>query len=270
MIANNSSGARSVAYGGTKDHVLALELVLSGGEVFSAGAVERGGAEWAAFAGTDSAAGRAFGEILPLLEQKREAILAAMPRVVKNCSGYRVETVLDDGRGPSAEAVRRRRRHPGPGHRGHPQPGAPARPAGHRHGLLPLGVRGRGGGLPGILALKPTSLEIMDSRFLAFVRKHNSRSSTPCCRRAPTPPCSSSSRRPTTPSSTRSSPPWTSLWRAAPASWRWCAPDRGRDRSNSGPCASRPCRCSRSCRAPAGRCRSSRTSPCTPRCWPAT
>ncbi len=36
MIANNSSGGRSVAYGGTKDHVLALEVVLHGGEVFRA------------------------------------------------------------------------------------------------------------------------------------------------------------------------------------------------------------------------------------------
>ena len=37
MMANNSSGSRSVAYGGTKDHVLALEVVLHGGELFKAG-----------------------------------------------------------------------------------------------------------------------------------------------------------------------------------------------------------------------------------------
>ena len=48
MIANNSSGGRSVAYGATKDHVLALEVVLHGGEVFRAPALGRRSAELAA------------------------------------------------------------------------------------------------------------------------------------------------------------------------------------------------------------------------------
>ena len=36
MIGTNSSGARTVAYGGTKDHVLALEVVLADGSLFQA------------------------------------------------------------------------------------------------------------------------------------------------------------------------------------------------------------------------------------------
>ena len=220
MIGNNSSGARSVAYGGTKDHVLALEVVLSGGEVVQrAAAVERDGAELAALPGrADSVAGRAFAEILPLLRgRSATAIAAAMPRVVKNCSGYRVETVLDDGTRPictSCSSAPRGRWAWSPRPRstwcrcpaGGPSPW-PTSPPSSRPGRRSSRI----------LALKPTSLEIMDSSFLAFVRKHN-RQSTPCCPRTSTPPCSSSSRRPTTPSSTRSSPPWTRCW---PAARRW-------------------------------------------------
>ena len=108
-------------------------------------------------------------------------IAAHMPRVVKNSCGYRVEAVLDTDRGhrcrrrPSAETVRRRRGHAGPDHRSHAQPGAAARQARHRHGLLSVGLRRRAKRCPGILALKPTSCEIMDSSFLNFVRKSTTR-----------------------------------------------------------------------------------------------
>src|SRR5665648_35040 len=97
MIANNSSGGRSVAYGATKDHVLALDVVLSGGELFHAVPVTRGSEALAAALGAGGRAGAAFADILPLLDERRGAIAASMPRVMKNCSGYRVETVLEWG-----------------------------------------------------------------------------------------------------------------------------------------------------------------------------
>ncbi len=95
MIGTNSSGARTVAYGGTKDHVLALDVVLADGSLFEARPLPLGSPELTAFLAGSTAAGRAFGAILPELQAKRDAILAALPRVVKNCSGYRIETVLD-------------------------------------------------------------------------------------------------------------------------------------------------------------------------------
>ncbi len=92
MIGTNSSGARTVAYGGTKDHVLALEVVLADGSVFQASPVAEGGPE----------AGRAPGRGYPCRKvvrlhpasaphRPRHDHRSGMPRVVKNCSGYRLE-----------------------------------------------------------------------------------------------------------------------------------------------------------------------------------
>jgi Fe-S oxidoreductase/FAD/FMN-containing dehydrogenase len=197
MIANNSSGGRSVAYGGTKDHVLGLDIVLSGGELFRAGTLERGADDLQAVLAGAGPAGRAFESLVPLLDQKRGAIAESMPRVMKNCSGYRVETVLEWGD-----------ERPGYG----AYDASAARAAGddewtraNLHKLF-VGSEGTLGlvteatlnlvPLPGrraigmayfptvysageavhpILGLEPTSLEIMDANFLRFVRQSNSK-----------------------------------------------------------------------------------------------
>ncbi|MBU2603829.1 MAG: FAD-binding protein [Actinobacteria bacterium] len=197
MIANNSSGGRSVAYGGTKDHVLALDVVLSGGELFHAGPVTRGSDALAAVLGSGGRAGAAFADLLPLLDRKRGAVATSMPRVMKNCSGYRVETVLEWG----ADA-------PGYGAYDGAAALAAADAEWTRANLQKLFVGSEGTlglvteatlnlvPLPGrraigmayfptvfsageavhpILALKPSSLEIMDANFLRFVRESNSK-----------------------------------------------------------------------------------------------
>ena len=105
MIGTNSSGARTVAYGGTKDHVLALETVLADGSVFAARPLAQGSAELSRLLATETLAGRAFARVLPELQANAAAIAAAMPRVVKNCSGYRLETVFE-GPPPTGEAPR--------------------------------------------------------------------------------------------------------------------------------------------------------------------
>ena len=105
MIGTNSSGARTVAYGGTKDHVLALETVLADGSTFTARPLAADGAELARCCSTrrHACAGRAFAAVLPELQANAAAIAAAMPNVVKNCSGYRLETVFGAGAaGPGA------------------------------------------------------------------------------------------------------------------------------------------------------------------------
>jgi FAD/FMN-containing dehydrogenase/Fe-S oxidoreductase len=191
MIGTNASGARTVAYGATKDHVLALDVVLADGSLYKARALELDGPALAAFLADDTAAGRAFATVLPELRDNEEAIRAGMPRVVKNSCGYRVEAVLDQG---DPVAV----------HRGTPS-GETAPRLAHLQrlfvgaegtlglvteatlNLVPIpAVRGIamayfpsvfavGEAVPGILALLPTACEMMDSRFLALVRKHDSR-----------------------------------------------------------------------------------------------
>ena len=77
---------------------------------------------------------------------------------------------------PSAEALRRRRGHPGPGHRGHAQPGArcPTK-RGIAMAYFPSVFAVRRGRARDPRPRRPPPCEIMDSRFLALVRKHDSR-----------------------------------------------------------------------------------------------
>ena len=176
MIGCNSSGSRSVAYGGTKDHVLALNVVLHDGRTFTAKTVARDSAELAQLMQGDSLPAKAFHNLVTTLEAKASSIAASMPRVMKNASGYRVETILEPERGLA-----------------------------HLHKIF-VGAEGTLGlvteatlnlvPLPGrraiamvyfptvfsageavfpILGLKPTSLEIMDAGFLRFVRRNDPR-----------------------------------------------------------------------------------------------
>ena len=221
MIGTNSSGARTVAYGGTKDHVLALEAVLADGSTFAARALARDGTELGALLGgggpARTLAGRAFAKVLPELQTNAAAIAAAMPRVVKNCSGYRLETVFapvpegagPGGAGPTGAALSDTRGAGAAAAVAARAGGASgvAEASGLVHlqklfvgaegtlglvteatlGLVPLprqrgiamayfpSVFASGEAVPGILALGPTAVEIMDSRFLALVRKNDSR-----------------------------------------------------------------------------------------------
>lgn len=200
MIANNSSGGRSVAYGGTKDHVLALDVVLHDGGLFHAGALSRKSAALSALLSGPGAGPQAFARILPLLEEKANVIRASMPRVLKNCSGYRVETVFDDG--SAAGAGWRTGVRSATGAEGGPTAGNPlvnlqklfvgsegtlGLVTEATLNLVPLPGRraigmayfptvfAAGEAVFPILDLKPTSIEIMDANFLGFVRKNNSK-----------------------------------------------------------------------------------------------
>ena len=173
MISNNSSGARTVAYGGTKDHLLAADVVLAGGELFQAAPLRDGSDQLAQLVSGGSMAGKAFDKILPVLRDKAEAITASMPRVVKNCSGYRIETIF------SGNTVNLQKMFVG-------AEGTLGLVVEAKLNLVPLpGERGITMAyfpsvfsacetVPGILALKPSSVEIMDARFLSFVRSHYS------------------------------------------------------------------------------------------------
>jgi FAD/FMN-containing dehydrogenase/Fe-S oxidoreductase len=203
MIGTNSSGARTVAYGGTKDHVLALETVLADGSVFAARPVADGAA-LAAFLESDALAGRAFAQILPELRTNAAAIAAAMPDVVKNCSGYRLETVFAGEAAFGDEATFGDEAASGTPPRDGAVPAGSTRlvhlqklfvgaegtlglvteatlnlvPLPRRRGIAMAyfpSVFSSGEAVPGILALRPTAVEIMDSRFLALVRRHDSR-----------------------------------------------------------------------------------------------
>ncbi len=183
MIGTNASGARSVAYGATKDHVISLEVVLSDGSLFKAQSLEMNGSPLATLVSSGTTAGKAFGAVLPELEAAGEAIRARMPRVLKNSCGYRVEAVLEEDYS-HAGTVR------GTAHLQRLFVGAEGTlglVTEATLNLVPLpaersialayfpSVFAAGEAVPGIVALEPTACEIMDSRFLALVRKNDSR-----------------------------------------------------------------------------------------------
>ena len=198
MIGTNSSGARTVAYGGTKDHVLALEVVLADGSVFTRRPLRRRRRRTGRPPGrpTPWPAGPSP-QVLPELRANAAAIADAMPRVVKNCSGYRLETMFGETAAGGGAAPGRRRPAPAPAGRRHRLVhlqklfvGAEGTlglvteatlnlvPLPQRRGIAMAyfpSVFASGEAVPGILALGPTAVEIMDSRFLALVRRHDSR-----------------------------------------------------------------------------------------------
>ena len=191
MIGTNSSGARTVAYGGTKDQVLALETVLADGSTFTARPLPADGPELAALLASGTRGGAAFAKVLPELQANAATIAAAMPRVVKNCSGYRLETIFGPALGGAAQGgAARAAAAPDLVHLQKLFVGAEGTlglvteatldlvPLPKRRGIAMAyfpSVFASGEAVPGILALAPTAVEIMDSRFLVLVRKNDSR-----------------------------------------------------------------------------------------------
>lgn len=85
MINNNSSGMRSVKYGMTIDHVIALRVMLADGSIVELDA----DAEEVSSASLRTAASR-------VVDQYREEIHARYPKVMRRVSGYALDALLDE------------------------------------------------------------------------------------------------------------------------------------------------------------------------------
>lgn len=91
MIGNNSSGLFSIRHGTTRDHVLALEAVLSDGSVATFRPLSSG--ELEAICRQDTLEGRIYRDMLSLLREHRETILEAYPHpeIVRRNTGYALD-----------------------------------------------------------------------------------------------------------------------------------------------------------------------------------
>ena len=89
MMANNSSGARSVLYGKTIDHVLEQEVVLSNGSVVHFGPVDAG--QLARKRGETSLEGACYRVIGDLATRHRDEITRRFPRVLRRVGGYNLD-----------------------------------------------------------------------------------------------------------------------------------------------------------------------------------
>jgi len=102
MIANNSSGSHSLKYGATIDYVRGLKLVIDSGEVMEAetrplaGAAADGGREAELYDGAAKIALR----YAPFIAK-------CMPKTHKNSSGYRLDRLIERGRGVSEVHLQR-------------------------------------------------------------------------------------------------------------------------------------------------------------------
>ncbi len=175
MIGTNASGARTVAYGATKDFVRELEVVMADGSLHHSrpATLDHLSADSRSESRTFAAA--AFSTVLAELAEKRDLIASRLPKVVKNSCGYRVETLL--GHFPSADIPLQKLFVGAEGTLGIVTEAT--------LGILPLPARrgvamayfptvfASGEAVPGILALLPSAVEIMDSRFLDLVRRHD-------------------------------------------------------------------------------------------------
>ncbi|MCC7180668.1 MAG: FAD-binding protein [Acidobacteria bacterium] len=96
MTANNSSGARSVIYGKTIDHVRELEVVLSDG------AVERlrplAPEELEAARQGDGVASRAYRTVPTLAQAHAAEIARRFPKVLRRVGGYNLDAFVDPAR----------------------------------------------------------------------------------------------------------------------------------------------------------------------------
>jgi len=96
MIANNSSGARSVVYGKTIDHVLELDVVLADGSVARLAPLDRAGLDSACLG--DSRAAEAYRAVRTLAREHAGEIDRRFPKVLRRVGGYNLDEFVDEER----------------------------------------------------------------------------------------------------------------------------------------------------------------------------
>ncbi len=94
MIANNSSGTRSVVYGKTVDHVLDLKVVLSDGSVVTLGPLEASEVE--ARCRKEDLEGTCFRVVRDLGARHAEEIARRFPRLLRRVGGYNLDRFTPD------------------------------------------------------------------------------------------------------------------------------------------------------------------------------
>lgn len=94
MVANNSAGARSLKYGTMADHLLAVELLLAGGDIIDIGPLTK--EELEQKKALSSKEGSLYRTLTDLTERNREQILTHFPKIPRRVSGYNLDRLLKD------------------------------------------------------------------------------------------------------------------------------------------------------------------------------
>lgn len=89
MIANNSSGTRSIRYGKCIDHTIALKVVLSDGTVLDLHELTPD--EYRERAAAETREGHILSRFREIINAERDEILARYPKILRRCAGYMLD-----------------------------------------------------------------------------------------------------------------------------------------------------------------------------------
>jgi FAD/FMN-containing dehydrogenase/Fe-S oxidoreductase len=92
MVGNNSSGAHSLTYGKTLDHVIELTVLLADGSEVNL--KDLAPAEVERKSKVDSVEGRAYREVFRLAQQHKSEIDARYPKIMRRVSGYNLDEFI--------------------------------------------------------------------------------------------------------------------------------------------------------------------------------
>ncbi|MDO8561183.1 MAG: FAD-binding oxidoreductase [bacterium] len=96
MIANNSGGEKTLAYGKTEDYVQELKMILSDGNEYRFG--ELSSKELEEKKALHTLEGELYRKMYDLLDKNYELLRSAKPQVTKNSAGYYLWDVMDKDR----------------------------------------------------------------------------------------------------------------------------------------------------------------------------
>ena len=93
MIANNAAGMRSVRYGMTIDHVLAIDLALSNGDVLNLSALDT--SQWSSKAEQQDFEGKIYHGVREVVIKNADKIRQQYPKVIRRSGGYALDALVD-------------------------------------------------------------------------------------------------------------------------------------------------------------------------------
>lgn len=94
MIANNSSGTKSVLYGKTSDHVLSLRIMLTNGEILELASLSQDEYELKCKGDTTEAA--IYQGVRKVVFDNAEAIKKSYPKVMRRVGGYALDAFIEN------------------------------------------------------------------------------------------------------------------------------------------------------------------------------
>jgi FAD/FMN-containing dehydrogenase/Fe-S oxidoreductase len=94
MMGNNSSGAHSIVYGRTVEHVLEMRVLLADGEVIGARSLDAAGLD--AVLRSQTREGEVCRALTRLVRTHREEILRRYPKIMRRVGGYALDEFVDE------------------------------------------------------------------------------------------------------------------------------------------------------------------------------